>query len=337
MPRRLTFVQAAEKILRQTKSSMKAEEIVEQAIRQKILFTESVDRAATMRYSLDNIIRSGKLESSNLTKVGPNLWSLKELVSIDFNPLHNGGFEIGKTYTRGGISAYFETDDANVNTGIFSPKGFNIVILFVTENKTKDRTPYKDRLYGEILEWDGQTSGRKDYLIKEHKSRGLSLLVFYRKSRSSYKNYAFEYLGTATYLKSSGRSPTHFWLRLEAFQNSISDPEPNGYSEGNQYTVTCSHYERNPKARLDTIKTQGLTCRICNFNFEDYYGSRGVGYIEVHHIIPLSVTKIERLTNPEIDLIVVCSNCHRMLHRIRGNTLLPEVLKSMISEVHNNS
>ena len=53
---------------------------------------------------------------------------------------------------------------------------------------------------------------------------------------------------------------------------------------------------------------------ICGFDFEEKYGELGKGYIEVHHIKPLSEIDEEVVVNPETDLICVCSNCHRKIH-----------------------
>ena len=51
----------------------------------------------------------------------------------------------------------FTIKDATINTGIFQPKGHDSVWLFVTEQKTPDRTQYVDRLDGDELRWEGQT------------------------------------------------------------------------------------------------------------------------------------------------------------------------------------
>ena len=65
----------------------------------------------------------------------------------------------------------------------------------------------------------------------------------------------------------------------------------------------------------------------CGFNFEEYYGEIGKGFIEVHHVVPLAKAgKTE--TNPETDVVVLCANCHRMVHRLRGVCLsLQEIRK----------
>ena len=50
--------------------------------------------------------------------------------------------------------------------------------------------------------------------------------------------------------------------------------------------------------------------------FENVYGSIGKGYIEAHHLVPLSQLKGRRFAlDPERDFAVLCANCHRMVHR----------------------
>ena len=71
---------------------------------------------------------------------------------------------------------------------------------------------------------------------------------------------------------------------------------------------------------------------ICGFDFELKYGELGKGYIEVHHIKPLSNLDEVVIVNPETDLICVCANCHRMLHRFKNYIVLPEELQQMIED-----
>jgi hypothetical protein len=75
-------------------------------------------------------------------------------------------------------------------------------------------------------------------------------------------------------------------------------------------------------------KTGKLECEICNFDFSKAYGSLGMGFIEAHHTNPVSRLDGESKTKIE-SLSMVCSNCHRMLHR--SNPLLsPNELKAKI-------
>jgi 5-methylcytosine-specific restriction enzyme A len=57
-----------------------------------------------------------------------------------------------------------------------------------------------------------------------------------------------------------------------------------------------------------------LACEVCIFEFEEFYGDIGKGYIECHHKSRLSKIKVQSITTLD-DLALVCSNCHRMLHR----------------------
>lgn len=81
--------------------------------------------------------------------------------------------------------------------------------------------------------------------------------------------------------------------------------------EGEAYKCHTKEYRRNKKLRDSVAKEREYKCEICGFNFHDFYGSIGDGFIEVHHINPVSANK--RKTKRE-DLLCVCSNCHSMLH-----------------------
>ncbi|WP_353890373.1 HNH endonuclease [uncultured Citrobacter sp.] len=50
--------------------------------------------------------------------------------------------------------------------------------------------------------------------------------------------------------------------------------------------------------------------------FAKYRCNIGSDFCEVHHINPLSETNDQTETSLD-DLAIVCSNCHRMIHRIK--------------------
>lgn len=99
--------------------------------------------------------------------------------------------------------------------------------------------------------------------------------------------------------------------------------------EGGVRGIYSRRYERNPKNRKDAIRIHGLSCNICGFNFEKCYGERGADYIEVHHVKPIHTFEEEQVVDPRTDLITVCSNCHRMIHRRRTDVLEIEELKTI--------
>jgi hypothetical protein len=120
---------------------------------------------------------------------------------------------VGTIYTRKGLAKQFAIGDATINTGVFRPKGHASVWLFVTRNKPPSRPQYQDRLVGDTLYWQGQTSGRTDRLIIDHKVDGLELLVFYREDPDRYAEAGFRYEGIFEYVQHTGSHPTSFVLR----------------------------------------------------------------------------------------------------------------------------
>ena len=71
-----------------------------------------------------------------------------------------------------------------------------------------------------------------------------------------------------------------------------------------------------------------LFCQACGLDFEHKYGDRGKGFIECHHTKPISAIAPGDVTKLS-DLILLCSNCHRMVHRQRPWLSYDEI-KSMV-------
>lgn len=100
--------------------------------------------------------------------------------------------------------------------------------------------------------------------------------------------------------------------------------------EGKKKAYYTTRYERDPRNRKEAIRIHGTTCNICGFDFKKTYGELGDGYIEVHHIVPLSDQDEEAVVDPATDLISVCANCHRMLHRYRDYIVSISELESIV-------
>ncbi|TDR32140.1 HNH endonuclease [Hydromonas duriensis] len=89
--------------------------------------------------------------------------------------------------------------------------------------------------------------------------------------------------------------------------------------EGNPRLLTHLRRERSAalvkKKKDATMRATGkLCCEVCGFDFKDAYGDIGDGFCEVHHLLPLS--KADGIVKTKLtDLAIVCSNCHRVLHR----------------------
>lgn len=113
-------------------------------------------------------------------------------------------------------------------------------------------------------------------------------------------------------------------LDLETQVNVIGD------REGKKTLYYTYKYERSPKNRAAAMKIHGTKCMACGFDFESKYGELGKDFIEVHHTVPLHSRDEEVDVNPKTDLICVCSNCHRMIHRKKGVVLSLVELKRII-------
>ena len=230
----------------------------------------------------------------------------------------------------------FDISDATINTGVFRPKRHASVWLFVTGEKPSDRIQYTDLLEGDTLHWDGQTSGRTDHMIIEHRERGLELLLFYRKTKTEHPGAGFRYEGPFKYIAHTGTHPTHFTLRrvsglVEAVTEDLEALRAEEeYLEGEKSSRFTNYYERDPKLRIATIRNHGLRCMACSFDFGKVYGERGAGYIEVHHLRPVSSLSERTRVDPKTDMAVVCANCHRMIHRRRDHILSIEELRQII-------
>lgn len=98
--------------------------------------------------------------------------------------------------------------------------------------------------------------------------------------------------------------------------------------EGTRVWATHLRRERDlrvikGKKRQVMNETGKLECEVCGFDFERIYGNIGLSFCETHHIKPLSENVEETETKLE-DLAVLCSNCHRMIHRTRPIKSVPE-------------
>ena len=103
--------------------------------------------------------------------------------------------------------------------------------------------------------------------------------------------------------------------------------------EGGKKLVYSTKYERNKTLRDKAIKIHGYTCIGCGFNFKENYGLWGEGYIHVHHLKPISTNDQDarQLVDAKTDLVVVCANCHSMIHRRKDKLLSIEELKTMVA------
>lgn len=125
--------------------------------------------------------------------------------------------------------------------------------------------------------------------------------------------------------------------KIETFDENLT------INEGTQTIVRTKVYKRSSKLRAQAINYYTnidgrIKCKVCCFDFEEFYGEHGAGFIEIHHQKPVfqfDGEDVERtITNALENVIPVCSNCHRMIHRRRDNPLSFSEMKSHIKSEH---
>lgn len=118
--------------------------------------------------------------------------------------------------------------------------------------------------------------------------------------------------------------------------------------EGALETTTVARRRRSAKlrtAKVEKFKKEHrghLFCEVCGFEFSQKYGEElGKDYIELHHVEPIHSEEIEGraevLETALTKVICLCANCHRMVHRRKGEMLSVEKLRDIVSSDPFNS
>ena len=132
---------------------------------------------------------------------------------------------------------------------------------------------------------------------------------------------------TCAFMEGLAASP-----RMEAMEiGDEGEQGGQGVIEGTPVWRTHRTYERDSRNRARAIVYHGNTCLGCEFSFDNFYTPEHAReYIEIHHLHPLS--EGPRVVNPYEDLIPLCANCHRMVHRNGKDWLSLDELKQLISK-----
>ena len=91
--------------------------------------------------------------------------------------------------------------------------------------------------------------------------------------------------------------------------------ELEGYPEGAVQKVEVNRYERDRRNRAAALAIHGSACLACGMEFGTTYGPLADGYIEVHHVVPVSHLGSDYVIDPKEDLVPLCPNCHAVAHR----------------------
>lgn len=148
-----------------------------------------------------------------------------------------------------------------------------------------------------------------------------------------YPAYDFNAVETKNYFRARGY--TVIDRREEELQKIASEDEESAFAEGSAAYKVHKYLERDRaiirKAKAKRLAETGkLECEVCEFDFLAFYGTLGQGFIEAHH--KFQVSKNLGSTKTKIsDLAMVCSNCHRMLHKSKSATSTKDLRAQVVA------
>jgi len=197
----------------------------------------------------------------------------------------------------------------------------------VTEVKEKYRSQAKDALKTKAADFLSQIGGLPpDFPEKEmdlRPSTSSNLSAYYEAGNICAKFY------DASCIPSEDELITDFNKILSLYEIlSYNETVPVG-TGASEEDESSSHFvedlrkfrqhkriERNARLTREVKRFHGYNCKLCSFNYEKVYGEIGRGFIEAHHLTPISELKGKKLLlDPAKDFTVLCANCHRMIHR----------------------
>jgi 5-methylcytosine-specific restriction protein A len=231
------------------------------------------------------------------------------------------------------ISTAFETAKKVYNNEIGVTEG-----SFIIEETGVNRSSAFDYIYAYSKLREGKLYTRTInatttdfYLNRIYKENGIAGLKIALLAMSQHIDY-YEQTSGSSVKKGREIYNKYFTYVKDDFAETIFPDDVDEqipFSEGRTRQVTVNIYERNPLARQECISFFGLSCQVCNFNFETNFGELGANFIHVHHLIEISTIGKEYSINPKTDLIPVCPNCHAMLHKRKPAYTINE-LKGMV-------
>lgn len=156
-------------------------------------------------------------------------------------------------------------------------------------------------------------------------------------------------LDSLQYVISSGFDFDDVKLSLrDMFKSSKSSHPIVHYSEtiteGEVGYKSSSVYKRSRKLRLAAIdhfsRNGYIRCDCCDFEFRSFYGEKfGAPCIEIHHLKPIfqynGISVSQTIDDALKNLLPVCPNCHRVIHK---NKITPDLIpefKASIAHVRN--
>ena len=221
-------------------------------------------------------------------------------------------------------------------------KNMSTVYLSLNQGVTCVRNEYKrvakDVLIARADDYRGKLDYSKQYApsalhrIETHST--IPNTKLYEAGNVSMTSYRANELPSEDILKQDLRQFLRYYQDLVMVDSSDSaslDETGKSYEEVKQRRLH-ERFDRRASLPAQIKKFKGYNCEVCGFRFSDKYGVKlGAGFIEAHHLMPFASLKEGNTRLSLDDFAVLCSNCHRMIHRLDDPSNI-EALKAAIRE-----
>jgi hypothetical protein len=128
-------------------------------------------------------------------------------------PISFDSISPGSKWTRNALAELWSYKSFHaIARGVVTPKGRNVIVLFVTEDKQEGLTQYVDHLEGNTLHWEGEENHQNDGRIANSPQTRDEIHVFHRPRHHE----SFTYLGRVIVKEVRMRSdkPSEFVFQL---------------------------------------------------------------------------------------------------------------------------
>jgi putative restriction endonuclease len=182
-----------------------------------------------------------------------------------------------------------------ISKGVITPKGQNIVVLFITKEKQKNLTQYEDHIDEDILFWEGEEKHGTDLRIASGKD---TVHVLYRERHHS----SFVYKGRAAlkHHQLLTNRPSKFVFHLVDLavttENIVSDIQ-------NSYGLSVTEKEAIIKSRIGQGKFRKNAFELWKSCAVTGFAKRNV--LVASHIKPWRVSNNEERITPHNSLVLL--------------------------------
>ncbi len=163
-------------------------------------------------------------------------------------------FNLWQDYSRKEIADVLGIQSTAMARGVFTPKGRDLIFLFVTRENQRSQIRYQNRVIDDVLVWEGERKHGNDRRIVEAAIKNDEILLFFR----SRNHQRFVYFGQIHLFRHKLRNdrPSQFMFRIESIKSE------NHQAPVTQRTVTREERVGQKKFRDGVLDLWSNSCAV---------------------------------------------------------------------------